>query len=60
MLTLKNLQAYARRRGLSLCKDGDEFEMHDSRGKPGPGNDPMHFQDLAEVRDELRARPIER
>ena len=62
----KNFQAQARRRGLSLHKahtdrrafhphimpHGD-FVMYDSRGNR------MFFEDLGEVRDELRARPVE-
>jgi hypothetical protein len=55
MLNLKNLQAAARRRGLSLRKTNDGFEMRDDRGR---GNRPMRFEDLAEVRDELRARSV--
>jgi hypothetical protein len=55
----KNLQAAARRRGLSLHKvrgaeadDLSPFWMAakgDTRGR--------HYHDLAEVRDELRVRP---
>jgi hypothetical protein len=57
MLNLKNLQAAARRRGLSLHKssslstdpDSEGFTLHD-------GNMRTDFGDLTEVRDELRAR----
>lgn len=54
--TFKNLQAAARRRGLSLHKSNDGFEMRDPRfGK----SKPMTFEDLAEVRDELRSREVD-
>jgi len=54
MLTLKNLQAAARRGDLSLRKDGkDGFALIQHFVS---GDKAMTFQDLAAVRDELRAR----
>jgi hypothetical protein len=53
---LKNLQAYARRRNVSIRKP--------PRGEDGfvmvwPGGATRKCEDLDEVRDELRSRPIE-
>jgi hypothetical protein len=61
---LKNLQAAARRRGLSLSKEkiSDDgavaFCMYakSDTHRRGPATE---YFDLAEVRDELRSRPIE-
>jgi hypothetical protein len=52
----KNLQAAARRRGLTLAKLDRIHEIHQFTmyGRDGKR---MFFEDLAEVRDELRARP---
>jgi hypothetical protein len=55
---LKNLQAAARRRGQSLRKDGDGFTLQERRGgEVRAKGTRMEFQDLAEVRDELRLLP---
>jgi hypothetical protein len=56
----KNLQAAARCRGQSLRKDGEGFALIERRGgKVRAKGTRMEFEDLGEVRDELRARPIE-
>jgi hypothetical protein len=56
--TFKNLQAYARRRECSLYRADDGFEIRDSRGKPiHDSRGTVLFEDLAEVRDELRMYP---
>jgi hypothetical protein len=59
---LKNLQAAARRRGLSLHKAaphcGYSFVVVGRQKKITASHEkPMTFEDLAEVRDELRLYP---
>ena len=64
MLNLKNLQACARRRGLSLGRERFLNMKKQPADRPFVLIDPrwpdnfMEFEDLGEVRDELRVRPI--
>jgi hypothetical protein len=61
----RNLQAAARRRGFTLHRFTSEDDDDDDEREYGLlsilwGGEPLMFEDLDEVRDELNSRPVEK